>query len=173
MNEGRREIIQIVFVLVAVVFLIKLFFIQVIDSRYEQLADSNAILPEVDYPVRGLIKDRNGKLIVYNTPEFDLKIIHKEVKNLDSARFCEVFSKTPEELRLLFKELKARREYSSVKPTIFLTKLSTLDFAKIQDNIDEFPGFYIQARSTRAYTAKAAANAIGYVSEISKTKLDT
>ncbi len=138
----------------------------------KQLADSNAILAEVDYPVRGLIKDRNGKLIVYNTPEFDLNIIHKEVKNLDSARFCEVFSKTPEELRLLFKELKARREYSSVKPTIFLTKLSTLDFAKIQDNIDEFPGFYIQARSTRAYTAKAGANAIGYVSEISKTKLD-
>jgi penicillin-binding protein 2 len=172
MNEGRREIIQIVFVLVAVVFLIKLFFIQVVDSRYKQLADSNAILAEVDYPVRGLIKDRNGKLIVYNTPEFDLNIIHKEVKNFDSARFCEVFSKTPEQLRLLFKELKARREYSSVKPTIFLTKLSTLDFAKIQDNIDEFPGFYIQARSTRAYTAKAGANAIGYVSEITKGQLD-
>src|SRR5687767_3105523 len=172
MNEGRREIIQIVFVFVAVVFLIKLFFIQVVDSRYKQLADSNAILAEVDYPVRGLIKDRNGKLIVYNTPEFDLNIIHKEVKNFDSARFCQVFSKTPKELRVLFKELKGRREYSSVKPTIFLTKLSTLDFAKIQDNIDEFPGFYIQARSTRAYTAKAGANAIGYVSEISKTKLE-
>jgi penicillin-binding protein 2 len=122
--------------------------------------------------VRGLIKDRNGKLIVYNTPEFDLNIIHKEVKSFDSTRFCEVFSKTPEELRLLFKELKARREYSSVKPTIFLTKLSSLDFAKIQDNIDEFPGFYIQARSTRAYTVQAGANAIGYVSEISKTRLD-
>lgn len=172
MNEGRREIIQIVFVLVGFVFLVKLFFIQVVDGRYKQLADSNAIRAEVDYPVRGLIKDRNGKLIVYNTPEFDLNIIHKEVKNFDSTRFCEVFSKTPEELRLLFKELKARREYSSVKPTIFLTKLSSLDFAKIQDNIDEFPGFYIQARSTRAYTVKAGANAIGYVSEISKSRLD-
>lgn len=171
MNEGRKEIIQVVFVFVAFVFLVKLFFIQVIDSRYKQLADSNAIYPEVDYPVRGLIKDRNGKLIVYNTPEFDLKIIHKEVKNLDSARFCEVFSKTPQELKQLFKDLKAKREYSSIKPTIFLTKLSTLDFAKIQDNIDEFPGFYIQARSTRAYTVKAGANAIGYVSEISKEKL--
>ena len=73
---------------------------------------------------------------------------------------------------MLFKELKAKREYSAVKPTIFLTKLSTLDFAKIQDNIDEFQGFYIQARSTRAYTVQAGANAIGYVSEISKNKLD-
>lgn len=172
MNEGRKEIIQIVFVLVGIIFLVKLFFIQVIDSRYKQLADSNAIRAEVDYPVRGLINDRNGKLIVYNTPEFDLNIIHKEVKNLDSTRFCEVFLKTPEDLRILFKELQARREYSDVKPTIFLTKLSTLDFAKIQDNIDEFPGFYIQARSTRAYTVKAGANAIGYVSEISKATLD-
>lgn len=172
MNEGRKEIIQIAFVLVGIIFLVKLFFIQVMDDRYDKLANSNAILREVDYPVRGLIKDRNGKLIVYNTPEFDLQIIHKEVKNLDSTRFCDVFSMSLNELKIKFKELKARREYSPVKPTIFLTQLSTLDFARIQDNIDEFPGFYIQARTTRAYTAKAAANAIGYVSEISKSKLE-
>ncbi|MBL0741529.1 penicillin-binding protein 2 [Chryseolinea lacunae] len=172
MNEGRKEIIQIVFVLVAFVFLIKLFFIQVVDDRYAQLANSNAILRQIDYPVRGLIYDRNGKLLVYNTPEFDLQIIQREVKNLDSAKFCEVFSMTPAGLRQSFKELKAKKEYSPVKPTIFLTKLSARDFAKIEDNIDEFPGFYIQARTTRAYNAQAAANAIGYVSEISKTKLE-
>lgn len=171
MNEGRKEIIQIAFVLVGIVFLVKLFFIQVLDDRYAQLADSNAILREVDYPVRGLIKDRNGKLIVYNTPEFDLLIIHKEVKVFDSVKFCEVFQMTPEQLRAKFKELKAKREYSPVKPTVFLTQLSTLDFAKIQDNIDEFQGFYIQARTTRAYKEHAAANAIGYVSEISRDRL--
>lgn len=172
MNEGRKEIIQIAFVLVGIIFLAKLFFIQVLDDRYDKLAYSNAILREVDYPVRGLIKDRNGKLIVYNTPEFDLQIIHKEVKGLDSTRFCEVFEMSMDDLKQKFKELKAKKEYSPVKPTIFLTQLSTLDFAKIQDNIDEFPGFYIQARTTRAYTAQAAANAIGYVSEISKYKLE-
>jgi penicillin-binding protein 2 len=171
MNEGRKEIIQIAFVLVGIIFLVKLFFIQIVDDRYDKLANSNAILREVDYPVRGLIKDRNGKLIVYNTPEFDLQIIHKEVKNFDSTKFCDVFSVSMDELQLKFKELKAKKEYSPVKPTIFLTQLSTLDFAKIQDNIDEFEGFYIQARTTRAYNAQAAANAIGYVSEISKDKL--
>lgn len=171
MNEGRKEIIQIAFVFVAIIFLVKLFIIQVLDDRYDKLAYSNAILREVDYPVRGLIKDRNGKLIVYNTPEFDLQIIHKEVKTLDTAKFCEVFEMTPEMLKQKFRELKAKREYSPVKLTTFLTQLSTLDFAKIQDNIDLFHGFYIQARTTRAYRAKAAANAIGYVSEISKNKL--
>jgi penicillin-binding protein 2 len=172
MNEGRREIIQLAFVAVAMIFLIKLFFIQVIDRRYADLADSNAILAKKDYAIRGLIKDRNGKILVYNTPEFDLLIIKKEMKSLDTARFCEVFSKTPEQLRQLFKDLRSRREYSQVKPTIFLSQLSTLDFAKIQDNIDEFPGFYIQPRNTRAYTTKAMANALGYVSEISKGRLE-
>lgn len=171
MNEGRKEIIQIAFIAVAIIFLVKLFFIQVVDARYEELANSNAILREIDPPVRGLIRDRNGKLIVYNTPEFDLEIIRKEVKELDSANFCDVFDMTLPELRKKFKELRAKREYSPIKPTVFLKQLSNLDFAKIQDRIDEFPGFYIKPRSTRAYTTKAMANQLGYVSEISKEQL--
>jgi penicillin-binding protein 2 len=171
MNEGRKEIIQIAFVAVGVIFLIKLFFIQVIDRRYEELANSNAILKEIDPPVRGLIRDRNGKLLVFNTPEFDLEIVRKEVKELDSARFCEVFDMTVPELRQKFRELKAKREYSPVKPTVFIKQLSNHDFAKIQDRIDEFKGFYIKPRSTRAYTTKAMANQLGYVSEISKEQL--
>lgn len=171
MNEGRKEIIQIAFVAVGIIFLIKLFFIQVVDRRYEELANSNAVLREIDPPVRGLIRDRNGKLLVYNTPEFDLEIIRKEVKELDSARFCEVFDMTLPELRQKFKELRARREYSAVKPTVFIKQLSNFDFAKIQDRIDEFEGFYIKPRSTRAYTTKAMANQLGYVSEISKEQL--
>jgi penicillin-binding protein 2 len=171
MNEGRREIIQIAIITVAILFLIKLFFIQVVDRRYSDLADANAIHPIVDYPDRGLIKDRNGKVLVYNTPEFDIQIISKEVKNLDSARFCKVFSMTMEQLRQAFKELRAKKEYSRVKPTVFIKGLSVKDFARIQDNIDEFKGFYIQPRSTRAYTSNVMANALGYVSEISASRL--
>ncbi|MBI3220614.1 MAG: penicillin-binding protein 2 [Bacteroidetes bacterium] len=171
MNEGRREILQLVFVLVGVIFLIKLFFIQVLDNKYAELADSNAILRQVEYPFRGLISDRNGKLIVYNTPEYDVTVILKDVKNFDSTRFCEVFQISREELRKRFKEMKARKEFSVVKPTLFIDQLSNEDFAKVQDRLDEFPGFYIEARTTRAYTTKALANALGYVSEISKDKL--
>lgn len=172
MNEGRKEIIQITFVAVGLIFLVKLFFIQVVNRKYKDMADSNAILRKIDYPVRGLIYDRNGKLIVYNTPEFDLQIIKNEVKTLDTAAFCEVFSMTKDEFKIKYKELTAKREYSPAKPTVFLTKLSELDFARIQDRIDEFPGFYIQARSTRAYTSKVMANALGYVSEVSKSQLE-
>jgi penicillin-binding protein 2 len=171
MNEGRREIIQIVFIFFGILFLIKLFFVQILNERYAQLANSNAILKETMYPFRGLIFDRNGKLLVYNSPEYDLQIVKKEVVNFDSSQFCKVFGLTREQLRLTFKELKARKEYSPVKPTIFLRQLSTHDFARIQEHIDEFPGFSIQPRTTRAYTTKAMANAVGYVSEISKTQL--
>ncbi|MBK5280022.1 MAG: penicillin-binding protein 2 [Bacteroidia bacterium] len=173
MNEWRKEIIQVVFVLVGIIFLIKLFFIQVLDSRYADLANSNAILRQVEYPFRGLIYDRNGKLIVYNTPEYDLQIISKETIGLDSVRFCEVFGLSKEMLRQKFKELRARKEYSPYKPTLFIDKLSNNDFAKIQDNLDEFAGFYIQARTTRAYSTAGLANALGYVSEISKGKLES
>lgn len=172
MNEGRKEIIQLIFLFFGIVFTIKLFFVQILDDRYAQLANSNAILKETEYPFRGLISDRNGALLVYNTPEYDLNIVKKEVVNFDSARFCEVFGLTRDELKVKFKELRARKEYSAVKQTVFLRQLSNYDFAKIQEHIDEFPGFYIQPRTTRAYTTTTLANTVGYVSEITKSQLE-
>lgn len=175
MNEGRREVIQLIFVFVGVLFTIKLFFVQVLDNRYAELANSNAILKETEYPFRGLISDRNGKLIVYNTPEYDLIIVRKEMKDFDSTRFCEVFDMTREQLRERFNDYKARkakREVSDIKPAIFIRQLSNYDFAKIQERIDEFSGFRIQPRTTRAYTTTALANSMGYVSEISKNQLE-
>jgi penicillin-binding protein 2 len=172
MNEGRKEIFQIVFVLVGIIFLVKLFFVQVLDSRYAELADSNSILRQIEYPFRGLIKDRYGKLIVYNTPEYDLEVVVKDIKSLDSSKFCQIFSLTRDELRKKFKELKAhKKEYSPVKPMRFIERLSNEDFARVQDRLDEFPGFFIQARTTRSYTTTAMANALGYVSEVGKEDL--
>lgn len=172
MNEGRREIVQVVFVLVALIFLVKLFFIQVLDNKYAELADSNAILPQVEYPFRGLITDRQGKLIVYNTPEYDLTVILKDVKGFDSVKFCKIFEISRDDLRAKFKEMKKRREFSVVKPTLFMDQLSNEEFARVQDHLDEFPGFYIEARTARAYTTHALANALGYVSEVSKEQLE-
>lgn len=175
MNEGRKEIIQIVFVLVAFIFLVKLFFIQVVEESYKDLAQVNAIRKEIQYPVRGLIYDRNGKLIVYNNPEYDLMVILKEVERFDSVKFCQLFAIDSLQLRSLFKsfftEIKNKKA-NELQPYPFIRQLSNEDLAKIQDRLDEFPGFFIQARSTRAYMSKAGANALGYVSEISKGQLD-
>lgn len=172
MNEGRKEILQIVIVLTGLVFLVKLFFIQLLDDRYAQLADSNSIMKNIEYPFRGLIYDRTGNLLVYNSPEYDLLIVKREVTSLDSANFCDVFDMTQDELNVKFKELRARKEYSPYKPTVFIKQLSNYDFAKIQERLDEFKGFYIQPRTSRAYATNTLANAVGYVSEISKPQLD-
>ncbi|NJN41622.1 MAG: peptidoglycan glycosyltransferase [Flammeovirgaceae bacterium] len=172
MNEGRKLLFQALVLVTGIIFLVKLFSIQVLDTRYEDLANSNAILKQIEYPARGLIYDRNGKLLVYNTPEFDLLAIAREMDDFDSAKFCDVFDISSEELRQRFAEMKKRREYSPFKPTLLIDKLSNYDFAKIQDNLDEFKGLYIQARTTRGYASPSLANALGYVSEISKTQLE-
>ena len=172
MNEGRKEILQIVFVLIGIVFLVKLFFIQVVDSKYKDLADSNAILPQVEYPSRGLVYDRNNKLIAYNTPEFDVEVILQDVKKFDTARFSQVFKMSPQEIKKAFEDMKLRKEYSRFKPTVFLDQLSSVEYAYVSDHMDEFPGFYIVARTGRAYSTGSLANALGYVSEISKNQLD-
>lgn len=173
MNEGRREIVQLLVIIIGIVFLVKLFFIQVLDNRYAQMADSNAIIRQTEYPVRGLITDRNGKLVVYNTPEYKLEVLLKDVVDFDSAKFCRVFNMSIQELRNTFREMKKRKEFSPYKPTLFLDQLSNVDFARVQDYLDEFPGFYVLARTTRAYSTPALANALGYVSEISKTRLES
>jgi penicillin-binding protein 2 len=172
MNKEREKIIQILVVLIAVIFLVKLFFIQVLPNKYAELANSNAIQRQVEYPFRGLIFDRNGKLIVYNTPEYNLMVITKEIRDFDSAQFEKVFKISRTELRNLFREMRARKEYSPFKPTLLVPQLSNVDFARVQDHLDEFPGLYIQARTTRAYVAPSLANALGYVSEISKGQLE-
>jgi penicillin-binding protein 2 len=171
MNEGKKHIFQGLIVLVAMIYSVKLFLIQVADDRYAQMANSNAIVSEVEYPFRGLILDRNGKLLVANTPEYNLMIVMKEIGKFDSLRFCEAFGISIEALRQRFKEVRSRQEYHQYKPTLFIKQLSNSDFAKIQDRLDEFPGFYIQARTTRSYTWPSAANALGYVSEVSKDDL--
>ena len=171
MNESRKLFFRILIVAVGSIFLVKLFLIQVWDDRYAEMADSNSILRVVEYPYRGLIYDRHGRLLVYNEPEFDLMLQVNEMSEFDTASFCRIAGVDTMKLRGLFNEMKARKEYLPYKPALFMDKLSAKDIATIEDRLDEFPGFYIQARTTRAYTWPSAANAVGYVSEISKEQL--
>ncbi|MEY3405133.1 MAG: hypothetical protein RL161_563 [Bacteroidota bacterium] len=171
MNEIRKLVFQILVIAVGAIFLIKLFFIQVLDEKYGELADSNSVLRIVEYPYRGLIFDRNGRLLVYNEPEFDIMVQVNEMSEFDSAAFCQALGIDRQQLKDRFREMVDLREYLPYKPTLFMDKLSSADIARFQDRLDEFPGFYIQARTTRAYTWPSAANALGYVSEISKEQL--
>ena len=171
MKDQRKYFFTVLIVLVGSIFLIKLFAIQVWDDRYGELADSNSILRITEYPYRGLIYDRNGNLLVYNEPEFDLMVQENEMQDFDSLTFCALASLDLTSLRSLFLEMKGRKEFLPYKPILFMSKLSAKDVASLEDRLDEFPGFYLQARTTRAYTWPSAANALGYVSEISSEQL--
>ena len=156
-------------VLIAVIYLIKLFSIQVVDERYVLAATDNVVQRVIEYPYRGLIYDRNGKLMVYNTPEFDLTVVPKDIRGLDTTLFCTIFNITREEFN---EKMETAKAYSWHKSSVFLRQLSNVDLAKSEDYLVDFNGFNIQSRTTRAYTEPIMANALGYVSEISKRRLE-
>src|SRR5690606_18906014 len=111
---------------------------------------------------------RNGELIVFNKPVYDLMIVPNEVKIKDTLVFCQLFDITKEEF---IKKTTAAKQYSWVKPTAFLKQLSNEKFARIQGYLVDYPGFYIRPRTVRAYPYKVMSNAFGYIGEISKRRL--
>jgi penicillin-binding protein 2 len=168
MNENRQYIIQFVFVLVGLIFLARLFSIQVLDNNYKLAANNNIIQKVIEYPYRGLIYDRNGELLVYNQPVYDLMVIPKEVRVKDTLAFTQLLGITKEEFE---KKLKDARSYSYVKPSVFMKQLSNTTFAQIQGSLIDFPGFHIQPRTVRSYPYKNMAHVFGYIGEISKQQL--
>jgi penicillin-binding protein 2 len=156
------------FGLIGLLFLGKLFFLQVIDDTYEKAADNNAIRKIIQIPFRGEVYDRFGKLIVYNTPVYDLYIIPRKALVKDTAHFCQVFRITRE---YFIKTTQRAKAYSRVKPSLFLKHLSKEDFAGVQDAMVDFPGFFFETSAFRTYQSRSFSNALGYVAEISPTAL--
>jgi len=169
MNESRKIIIRLGVIFVGLVFLIKLFSIQVLSDNYMQAAENNILQRIIEYPYRGLVYDRNGQLLVINDPIYDLMVVPMEVEVKDTTLFCSLFDISKEEFVEKYKEA---RQYSVIKPSIFIKQISNTEFARIQDKLINFEGFYIYARSVRDYPYQTLANALGYVGEISKNQLD-
>lgn len=168
MKEQRPLTIIAVVILVGLVLLTKLFLIQVADDSFLKRAENNAIQRVVDHPYRGLVYDRNGEIMVYNNPIFDLMIIPKEFQVKDTARFCEIFSVSKQHL---IETYTAARKYSSVKPSTLIKQISTTDFARIQDYLIDYPGLFVMSRSVRSYPQASSANTLGYIGEISGNQL--
>jgi penicillin-binding protein 2 len=169
MLENRRYVIIGVFCLVAVVYLSRLFYIQVIDDSYSLGSSKNSIKRVIEVPYRGQVYDRAGKLLVYNTPVYDLYVTPNQLKVPDTLAFCRMMNIERREFDSLVNQAIA---YSPLKPSLFLRQLSKEDFARIQDALVDYRGFEPMMSSMRTYPAHALANALGYVSEVSKKFLD-
>ena len=161
--EGRRYVVLAIFMAVGLLFAGRLFYLQVLDQSYKAAADRNTLQRQVQVPYRGLIYDRHDSLLVTNTPVYDLLVVPREVKHLDSARLCRLLQLPLAELR---QALVAAKKYSRVKPSPLVQNLSTAELAAIEDNLIDFPGFRTQARMARAYRTPHLAHALGYVGAI-------
>lgn len=168
MYDDRKYIIRIAIVLVAMTFLVKLFFIQILDENYKAAAENNIIQKVVEYPYRGLVFDRNHQLVVHNKPIFDLMVVPKEVFVPDTTAFCRLFQISKEEFEE--KMTKAMR-YSYIQPSQFIKQISNEWFASIQDKLVGVQGFYPKARSIRGYDHENLSNALGYIGEINSRQL--
>ena len=174
--DYRRFVIGGVALLIVVVYIIRLFMLQITSDDYKKSADSNAFLKKIEYPSRGGIYDRNGKLLVYNQPAYDIMVVMNEAKDhLDTLDFCEALNITREDFDHRMETIKDRSKnpgYSRFTEQLFMSQLSEADFSVFQEKMFRFPGFYIQRRSIRQYRYPFAAHVLGDVAEVSPADIE-
>ena len=157
--ERRKYVIGGIVLVIACIYVVRLFSLQVLNDDYKQHADGNAFLKKTQYPSRGLIYDRNGKLLVFNQPAYDITFVPREVTELDTLDFCRTLNITKEQLLKRMKDVKNRwmnPGYSRYTHQVFMTQLSAEECGVFQEKLFKFPGFYIQRRTCLLYTSDAA-----------------
>lgn len=159
----RRLIITAIFIGVGVIFLLRLFYLQVIDRSSTISANNNVLRYNTEYAARGVLYDRNGKLLVYNKPVYDLMITPKQVKMTDTAEFCSLLGMTIDDYISKFTKAK---NYSRVRASIFEKQLSPETYATLSEKLYKYPGFFVQSRTVRKYLYPVAAHLFGYIGEV-------
>lgn len=173
--QHRQRVIAVIITAVIVIYILRLFSLQIIESRYKEGADSNAFLRKTIYPPRGLIYDRNGVLLVYNKPAYDVTLIMREIQNLDTLALCKSLNISKSFFIERIKEIKDRSKnigYSSYTPQIFMSQLEIQDIATFQQSMYKYPGFYIQNRTLREYAYPNAAHVLGNIGEVTQRRID-
>ncbi len=164
----RKYLLSGLIILASLVFSIKLFFVQVLNNTYKQTAESNLMRRMREPAYRGCILDRAGRLLVHNVPTYDIFVVPKEVKELDTARFCVLFGVKRAYIR---ERLKAARRYSWIKPSYVLGPLYVEEFARVQGHLRDFLGFQARVSTIRGYNYPNLGHALGYVAEVSQKAL--
>lgn len=174
--SNRRYVIASFICIIVIIYIFRLFSLQIGDEKYKEHAESNAFLRRVIYPARGLIYDRKGNLVVFNQPAYDVMLIPKDMgQKFDSVAFCEVLGIDMPELRRRFDDMKNSRRnpgYSAYTPQKLISHLSQEDYGRLQEKLYLFPGFFIQKRTVRQYACSAGANILGNIREVGAQDLE-
>lgn len=174
--EKRRLVLSAVAIGIVLIYIIRLFALQIASDDYRKSADSNAFLKKIEFPSRGIITDRNGKLLVYNQPAYDIMVVTNEMAgHIDTLELCKALNITKLDFIKRLADIKDRSKnpgYSRFTQQLFLSQLSDKDFSAFQEKLYRFPGFYIQKRSVRQYQRPIAAHVLGDVAEVSQSDVE-
>lgn len=172
----RSYVVGGIAVVIVLIYIIRLFVLQVVDQTTGQQADKNALLRQTVYPSRGLIYDRNDTLLVYNQPIYEVMLIKREMgRDFDTLRFCERLKMTRAEFDERMAQVtdrKRNRSYSPYTPQVFLSQLTMEDVSPLQEMLFHFPGVSIRKRTLRDYRYNLAAHLLGSVGEVNQRDLD-
>ena len=157
----RKVLLPTLIIIGASLLVLRIFFLQVVDDSFKLKSDNNAIKIKYDYPERGYIFDRKGKLLVSNQASYDIMVIPREVKKIDTTEFCELLNITKEDF---IKKIEKATIYSPRLPSVFLTQLNKIEFAAFQEKIRKFQGFYFQKR----YEVNYGANIFGFITQVNE-----
>ena len=164
----RKVLLPSIIIVLTGMLLLRLFYLQVIDDSLKLKSENNAIKIKYDYPERGYIYDRKGKLLVANQPSYDIMTIPKEVKNIDTLEFCRLLNVTKD---FYIERMAKAKVYSPRLPSVFLPQLNKLEYAAFQEKIRKFQGFYIQKRSLRDYQVNFGANVFGSITQVNEREI--
>ncbi|MFC7444833.1 Peptidoglycan D,D-transpeptidase MrdA [Mesoflavibacter sp. HG96] len=165
----RKFILFLFVIIVGIIFTGRLLYLQGLNNNTQSIYDDNAIRPVFNYPKRGFVYDRNGKLLVSNQPSYDVMIIPREVKPFDTLEFCTLLKIKKEHL---IEKYKKAKHYSPRLPSVFLSHLSKEDYAILQEKMRKYEGFYIQKRSLRKYETNIGANVLGDIGEVNYREIN-
>jgi len=160
---SRKYVIMALIVLASLLLIVRLFVIQVVKDTYRLSADNNVLRYVTQYPARGLIYDRNKKLMVYNQAAYDLMVVPAQVTKIDTSEFCNLLEISTTSFR---ERMDAAVSYSRRAPSVFLKQISAESYARLQEKLFQYPGFYVQPRTLRKYSKPIAGHILGYVSEV-------
>ena len=173
--ENRKYVLGGIAVCIVVVYLVRLFTLQLMSDDFKRNADSNAFLKRIQFPARGAMRDRTGKLLVYNQPAYDIMVVMSEMGGVDTLDLCQSLGITRETFDHRMEEIKDRNRnpgYSSYTQQLFMNQLSAEEFSTFQEKLFRFPGFYVQKRSIRQYAYPNAAHVLGDVGEVGPADIE-
>ena len=173
--ENRKFVVAGIVVGIVLLFIARLFYLQIMNDEYKKHADSNAFLNKTVYPSRGIMYDRNGKLLVSNQPAYDVLVCMRNMKDLDTLSLCESLGITREFFEKRIKDIKNKSlnpGYSFYTDQLFMGQLRTEDFAKFQEQLYKFNGFSIRRRTVRQYEYSVGGALFGDLGEVSKKEME-